>query len=182
MGSNKSTYWNKAMYWGFFIALASMLLTTVYYSTDNMFASSKSWIDTAIYVVGIVLCTIAFKKTLPEDAEFTYSNALGLGVSASFFASLILALFTFVLYKYIDPDLIEQTLVQTEEKLIEAGFNDEMIETQVEFQRKFVTPALLSITTIFSVTISGLIISLITSIFLKKKTTSAFDAAMNELK
>jgi hypothetical protein len=181
METNKDQFWNKAMYWGFIIALASMLLTSLYYSTDNMFAQSKQWFDTAIYVAGIVLCTLAYRKTLGKKDDFTYGKALGLGVSASFFASLILALFTFILYNYIDPELIDKTLLHTEETLIESGLSDDMIEMQIEMARKLLTPIVLTISTIFSTVFTGLIIALISSIFLKKKSENGFESAMNEL-
>ena len=181
METTKDQFWNKAMYWGFIIALASMLLTTLYYINDNMFASSKSWFDTAIFVTGIVLCTLAYRKTIDEENDFPYSKALGLGVATSFFASLILALFTFVLYNYIDPELVNESLLQAEEALIESGLNDDMIEMQIDIARKYITPIVLSIQIIFASIITGLIISLISSIFLKRKTTNGFESAMNEL-
>lgn len=181
METTKDQFWNKAMYWGFIIALASMLLTTLYYTTGNMFSRSKSWIDNAIFVAGIVLCALAYRKTLDEKNDFLYSKALGLGVATSFFASLILALFTFVLYTYIDPELVNESLLKTEEALIESGLSDDLIEMQIEMARKFLTPIIISISTIFSLTLSGLLAALITSIFLKKKTTNGFESAMNEL-
>lgn len=182
MDSTKKIFWNKAMFWGFILAVALMVLTSVYYATDNMFSSSKTWVETAIYIIGIVLCAIAFKKSLPQTENFPYSKALGLGVATSFFSSIILALFTFILYKYIDPELIDQILLQAEEKLIESGLDYDMIEMQIEMQRKFVNPSILAASTIFSTTLTGLIISLITSIFLKRNSSNGFDAAMSEIK
>src|SRR5690606_15221614 len=121
------------------------------------------------------------RKTIDEKNDFPYSKALGLGVATSFFTSLILALFTFVLYNYIDPELINLTLLQTEETLIESGFSDDMIEMQVDMAKKYLTPVVISINIIFASIITGLIISLISSIFLKRKTTNGFESAMNEL-
>jgi len=181
MDTNKNLFWNKAMFWGFIIALASMLATTVYYTSDSMLSKSKSWVEMAIYTIGIVLCAIAYKKTLTENDEFPYSKALGLGVATAFFASLILAIFTYVLYKFIDSSLMDEILLNAEEVLLESGFSDDMIEKQLEMQQKFVTPAFLTITTIFSVVLTGLIISLITSIFVRKPVADGFKAAMNEI-
>lgn len=172
---------NKAMIWGFFIALASMIVTTIFYATDNMFSETSAYFSYAIYIGGIVLATLAYKKSISQDTPFPYSKALGLGVATMFFASLILAIFTFVLYKIIDPGLIDQMFSTMEEKYLSSGLSEDMIEKQIEMQRKIMTPAILSLSQVFSGVLMGLVISLITSIFLKKKTEDGFNAAMHEI-
>ena len=181
MDTNKNLFWNKAMFWGFITALASMLVTTVYYSTDSMESKSQSWVNFAILAIGIIVCTLMYRQTLGEKDEFPYSKALGLGVTTIFFASLILAVFTFVLYKYIDPDLVSKSLSASEQKLLDKGYTEDMVEQQLEMTRKFMTPAVMSIFSIFGNVIIGLVISLITSIFLRKKAADGFEAAMSEI-
>lgn len=168
MESNKNIFWNKAMLWGLLIALGTMISTTAYYTSGNMFSSTKTWIEGVILIVGIILCSQAYRATLSENEYFPYKKSLGLGIATSFFASLILALFTFILYKYIDPELINQIIINTEEKLMAAGINDDMIEMQIEMQHKIIKPSLIAIGTIFNISITGLIIALITSIFTQK--------------
>ncbi|MBN2264070.1 MAG: DUF4199 domain-containing protein [Prolixibacteraceae bacterium] len=182
MESTKRVFWNKAMLWGFIIAVATIVSSAIFYATDNFLTSSKAWVETAIYVVGIVMCTLAFKQKLSANDEFPYSKALGLGVATAFFASIVLALFTFVLYKYIDTTLVDQQILQIEEQLLNMGLDDSMIEMQMEVQRKLMTPTILSLRTILGSTFSGFIVALITSIFLKKKKSNSFDAAMSEIK
>jgi hypothetical protein len=121
------------------------------------------------------------KKSIDQSTPFPYNKALGLGVATMFFASLILALFTFVLYKFIDQGLIDQMFSAMEEKYLSSGLSEDMIEKQIEMQRKLMTPAFMSLSQIFSGVLIGLIISLITSIFLKKKTENGFNAAMDEI-
>lgn len=181
MESNKSLLMNKAMFWGFITALATMIVTTIYYATDNMFAQSATWVSLIVYIAGIVLATLSYKKSIDQNTPFPYGKALGLGVSTMFYASLILALFYFILYKIIDPGLIDKMITFTENKLLEKGISEDMIDQQIEMQRKFMTPAILSLSQIFSVVLTGLIISLITSIFLSKKPESGFNAAMHEI-
>jgi hypothetical protein len=181
MESNKNLFWNKAMFWGFIIALAVMLATSAYYATDSMMANSKSLVEITLIAIGIILCNIAYSTSIGENDQFEYSRALGLGVATAFFSSLTLALFTFVLFKFIDPDLVNQLLIETEEKFIEAGLDDDLIEQQIAFQGKFITPGIMAVSTIFSSVFWGLIISSITSIFLRKKSIGGFEGAMKEI-
>jgi len=182
MESTKRVFWNKAMLWGLIISVATIVSSAIFYAADNFLSSSKAWVETAIYVVGIIMCALTFKQKLSESDEFPYSRALGLGVATAFFASIVLALFTFVLYKYIDITLVDQQILQVEEQLLSMGFDESMIEMQMEVQRKLMTPTVLSLRTIFGSTFSGFIVALITSIFLKKKKSNSFDAAMSEIK
>lgn len=181
MEPNKNLLMNKAMFWGFIVALASMIVTSIFYATDNMFSQAASWIEFAVYLTGIIFATISYKKAIDEKALFPYAKALGLGVATLFYASIILALFNFILYTFIDPGLIDKMIAMTEQALIDKGINEDMIEQQMEMQRKMYTPIFLSIMGIFSLTFYGLIISLITSIFLRKKDEGGFNSAMNEI-
>jgi hypothetical protein len=181
METSKSLFWNKAMFWGFITALASMLATTVFYSTDQFFAKPRSWVEIGIIAVGIVICGILYRQSLSEKESFTYPRALGLGMATVLFASLILGVFYFVLYKFIDPELIDEMLAQSADILLASGLSEDMIEQQIEMSAKFMNPAFMSISTIFSYLFYGFIISLISSIFLKKKNQDGYSEAMSEL-
>jgi divalent metal cation (Fe/Co/Zn/Cd) transporter len=177
MNKSKRLFWNKAMLWGLYMSLALILFTSILYITDNFFITLRSWIDTIIIVVSIVLCAMAFKSKLPEDEAFPYSRALGLGIATSFFSSIIIGLFYFILYQYIDPSLIEEIIIEAEEALIETGFGEAMIEQQT----RFINPAFLSVQHMFNIVFSGLLVSLITSIFLRIKPQDGFAEAMSEV-
>ncbi len=51
----------------------------------------------------------------------------------------------------------------------------------MQFQRKLMTPPIMSATQVLNGVFYGLIISLITSIFMKKKSADGFDEAMKEI-
>ncbi len=99
----------------------------------------------------------------------TYGNALGFGVMLSLFAGIILAVFTFIQMTVIDPEYISKLIAIVEEELASKGMADDQIEMALEMQKKFMTPAFISISAIFRLVFMGFIFSLITSIFLKKE-------------
>jgi hypothetical protein len=181
MEQKNNLFKNKAMQWGLFIALASIFTTSVFYATDNTFSKAGTWVTLAVYVLGIILATLSYKNSIAPEKPFTYGNALGFGVLTMFFSSLVIAVFTYILYQIIDPGLIDEIMLQTEENLLNSGLNEDMIEQNIAMQRKIISPAFLSISQVFSVTFYGLIISLFTSIALKKKQTNGFESAMKEI-
>ena len=172
---------NKAMFWGLITALALMILNTIYYSTDNMFSESLGYLSFVTYIAGIVLATLSYRKSIDQNTPFPYSKALGLGVATMFFSSIIMALFIFILYKFIDVGLIDKMITFYEDSLLKSGMKEDMVDQQMMLVKKFLTPALMSLSQVFSLVIYGFIISLITSIFLRKKPENGFDAAMSEI-
>ncbi|MDA3879588.1 MAG: DUF4199 domain-containing protein [Prolixibacteraceae bacterium] len=181
MDKSKSIFWNSAMTWGLYIGFVSVLFASVLYITDNFYVTFRSWVDTAIYLVGIVLCAHAFKAKTPEGEPFPYSRALGLGIATSFFASIIVGLFYFVLYRYVDPFLIDEIALNVEELLIESGFSDQMIEQQMSMRSMMFNPPSMAIQHMFNAVFTGLLISLITSIFISVKSAEGFAEAMSEI-
>jgi hypothetical protein len=176
MNKSKALFWNKAMLWGLYMALVLILFTSILYITDNFFITLRSWVDTTVIVAGIVLCAMAFKAKLPEGEVFPYSRALGLGIATAFFASIIVGVFYFVLYN-IDPSLLEEIIDTAEQALIDSGFSEDTIIRQT----RFITPTFLSVQHMFNTVFNGLLISLITSIFLRIKSQDGFAEVMSEV-
>ena len=181
MELNKSILLNKAMVWGLFTGIASILVASAFYIAGQFLSPALGWVLFLVYTAGIVMSAKAYKKAVDEDAPFTYGKAVGLGVATMFFASIIMALYYYILYAFVDPQLIDQTAALAEEALLEAGFKEEMVEQQMVIQRKLLTPMFVAASQMFNVVLYGLFISIITSIFLKKKPENGFNAAMNEI-
>jgi hypothetical protein len=108
------------------------------------------------------------------EGGVTYGRALGLGTLQSFFASLIVAFFTFVLFKLVDKALIDKLLSFMEEQILRAGIPENQAEAAMTMYRKLLTPLTYSLGQIFGVSIMGFILSLIIAIFFQKKSTDPF--------
>lgn len=169
------------MEWGLYIGLGLIVVSVAYYLLDNYSAKSKNWIEYFIYAAGIVMSAIVFKKQLKPGDTFTYGKAVGLGVATVFFSSIITALFTFFFLKYFGAEIIEEMLIVAEEALIQAGLGYDLVEQQMQLQRAIMKPLPISIMNIFGAVFIGLIMSLITSIFLRIKPANSFENAMSEI-
>ena len=84
-------------------------------------------------------------------------------------------IYTYLIYAVIDPDYYQQLLLFMEEetmtKLIDRGMGEEQISQGIAISQKFQTPVILAIGALISSVITGLIVSLISSIFIKKNPT-----------
>ena len=159
--------WKTSVIYGLYYALISIALTVVFYATGNMASTASQWLGVIVMIAAIVIIQIAYRKSL--GGWMTYGQGLSIGLVSMVCASVIIAIFTFVLYKFIDPDLINQIRMMTEEKLYQQGMADDQISTTLAFTEKFQTPAIISVMVIVNLAFMGLIISAITAIFTKKQ-------------
>ena len=85
------------------------------------------------------------------------------------FASILSGVYTYLLYEVIDPSLQEQLRLFTEEQIVSQGkVPEEQIDMAVGIATKFQKPIIMLVIAPFGGAIVGAIISLITSIFVKK--------------
>ncbi len=154
-----------AFYYGVLTAIGLVLLTLVIYFANLMNETWVSWIGYLILIAGVVIGTKAYRDEI-RGGFIPYGTALGFGTLTIFFAAVISAVFTFVFYKFIAPDALGQLKIAAEMRALEA--NPNLSDQELDMVLRFVSPTLMAITTIFSYTFFGFVISLITSAFLKK--------------
>ena len=159
--------WKTTLMPAIYLGIVSILLSVILYVTGNMFATWAAYLSYPIIIAGVVYGQITHKKAL--GGTLTYGQALGSGVVTLIYASLISGIFSYLLYKVIDPSLIEQMRNFLEQKLVQQGrVPEEQIDTMVNIFLKIYTPPISIITSIFGGAVGGLIVSLITGIFVKK--------------
>lgn len=181
MEHSKSFFWNHAMKWGLYLSLALMAESLIFYMVGKTGSPVESWIMYLLILTGIVVATNDFKNKSGDNQPFSYGNTLGYGVSVVLFASIVMAVYTFILYQFVAPELLEKLLLDLEEAYLNAGLADDMVEQQVKMLKTFMTPGILAFSQIFSLVFIGFVIALISSLFLKKNNQDGFNSAMREL-
>jgi hypothetical protein len=162
-----------AMNYGLYMGLALVLNSVVFYVLGKPFSNFSAYLSYAIIIGGLSLALWSFREFLGEQG-LTYGRSLGFGTLISLFASLIVAFYTFVLFRIVDPGLIDKLLIFMEENLIKAGTAENQVDTMINLYKKVLSPLIYSIGQIFSLTILGFIFSLILSIFFRKQPSNPF--------
>ena len=177
----KSTFWKSAMTYGIYLSLVLILYNVILYVTGQNLNQTMGYISYIIMGVGIFLCQQSYRNK-ELGGYISYSSALGFGVAIMLFAGVLNALYSVILLK-IDPSILDQVRIMQEEKMIQQGMSDEQIEMAGQIMSKFQNPIIMAVTALLSFAFIGFIISLITSIFIKKKQDEdAFEEAMGEIK
>ena len=93
-----------------------------------------------------------------------------LGTSVAFFSSVILAFYTFIFINYIEPNTLNEILVEAEQAILESKpeISDEELDLALDMTTKLIQPHWMLILGVLGGTFMGFIYSLIISIFVKK--------------
>jgi hypothetical protein len=154
-----------AFYYGLLTAIGLILLTLIIYFADLLEAKWVSWVGYLILIAGVVIGTRAYRDEV-RGGFINYGTALGFGTLSMFFAALIASVFTYLFYVFIAPDALAKMKILAEVRALEA--NPNLTDQELDMILRFISPTLMAITTVFSYTFFGFVISLITSAFLKK--------------
>ncbi len=163
----------EAMNFGLYMGIALVLNSVVFYVMGKPFSTGMAYLSYLIIILCLCWALWTFRE-VSGDAGLPYSRALGFGTLLTFFASLIMAFYTFVLFKIVDPGLIDKLIIFIEEELTKAGRPENQVDTVMTMYKKVLTPLTYSIGQIFNLTILGFIFSLIISIFFKKQPSDPF--------
>jgi hypothetical protein len=158
------------MNWGAVLGLALIGVSLVLYLLDMTEASWAQWVSYALIAAAIYIGTQS--KRTANNGFISYGQALGTGAGIAFFASIIVAFYTYVFFHFIDPEMLEELILRAEEQLYEKGMPDDQIEMAMTWTRKFMMPGPMAAMVVVSYTVVGFIVSLITSAILKKEDTS----------
>ncbi len=119
-----------------------------------------------VLVGGIVMGAREYRDNA-NHGFIEYSQVIKVGVLISVITAIFMGLFSLVYMEYINPEMMEQVILQQEERMIEQGASDEQIEMTVEYMRKFSNPAFSIPISVLIYGVVGLIISAIAGVFIK---------------
>lgn len=176
---NKVSPWKANLNAGVILALLGIIWTLALWFFDQTTNRSLGLIFLVVIIIGLFLGIRSYRDKY-LNGFITYSQSLGAGVIIMVYYSIISAVFAYILYKFIDPNLTDKMLAITEEQLLERGMAEGMIEQSMNIQKKIMTPLVLSISSLVSGIFMGTIFSLIISLFTKREGNPLIDDGIAE--
>jgi len=133
----------------------------------------EKYISYSVYLVMIVCMFLFTRKYRDEYAGgfITYGKALKFSALTLLFVTFINGFYAFIFYKFIDPGMVEVILERTRDTMLEKNseLTEEQIDMAISWQRKFMSPLMMFVSSVIGLYFIGIIIALITSIFVRKK-------------
>jgi hypothetical protein len=169
MEENQKSSFKVALNYALITAALLIVLDLIFYVMDIAPRSEIRFVSWLIYIGGIIWGQKVYRD-VHSNGLVSYGKSFSIGFTVGFFAALIVAVYSFVFIKFFDPAVVTQAIEASEQQLIESGnMTDEQVDAALEMTARFTTPFMISIMALIFSTIGITIISLITSIFIKKE-------------
>jgi len=132
------------------------------------------------YITWLIIGFMYFYYTKNfRENELDGNISFGQGFKFMFVMSMVISalnsLYTYVLFAYLDPSLIEMIKEQAAEQLYQSNMPEEQIEAAIEMQAAWMTPGMMVFYALFGGLFFGTILSLIIALFTKKEVVTFED-------
>lgn len=169
----KTSTLNYSLKWGVIIGVILIIYTLLLYILDLSMNKALGWLSFVILIVGVFMAIKNYRDKL-NNGLLSFGNGFSIGLLIFIFSGIISAIFSYVLFTYIAPELIDKITAAAEENLLNKGIPEDMIETQMAMAKKFMSPTFMVLTSLISSVVIGAIISLIIAAILKKENKTPF--------
>ncbi|MGA2406463.1 MAG: DUF4199 domain-containing protein [Bacteroidales bacterium] len=171
--------WKSNLTNGLILALVGIVYSLIMYFLDLSLNKTQGYVFVIIQIAILYFLLKSYRDNFMHG-QITYGESVGAGVIISLYYVIIMAVFTYILYKVIDPGLVAKQLGQAEDVMRAKGnLTEAQIETGMKFTERIMKPGIMTISGLFIGMIWGTVLSLIISIFIKKEGNPLIDAPAN---
>ena len=174
----KVSVWKANLTNGLILGLIGIVYSLVVYFFDLTLNQVQGYLFLVVLLVALYFLVKSYRDHYLHG-QMTYGQAVGAGIVIFFYYSIITAIFTYILFAFIDPGLIDKQLAMTEEMLQKRGLPQEAMDAALKVQEKMIKPGIIAPLSILSNMLYGLIMSLIIGIFVKNEGNPLIDPADN---
>jgi hypothetical protein len=174
----KVNVWKANLNNGLILALVGIAYSLVMYFLDLSLNKTQGYVFMLIQI-GLLYYLLKSYRDNFLYGKISYGESVGAGVIINLYYFVAVAIFTYILYTYIDPGLVKKQLAMAEEAMVKRGTPQAGIDAGMAFTEKIMKPGIMVVTTIFFGMIGGTIMSLIVSIFVKKEGNPLIDTPEN---
>ncbi|SDB81588.1 DUF4199 domain-containing protein [Williamwhitmania taraxaci] len=167
----KGSILQPAMTYGLILSLGIILFSVVTYAMNNFNPSIPVQALQWAIMIGLVYFGQYKYRNDSKGGFLTYGQSLGFGTLIGFFASIVYSLFFIVMVKVVDTEYIQKMLQAMEQAMYEKDLPEDQIKMMMDMYSQKMTIGMLIVGSIFSLTFITFVLSLITSIFVKKSET-----------
>jgi hypothetical protein len=183
MESKQHSLFSNSLIYGLLTAAISIVFSVITYIVDVPFKSPVMYFSVVIMVAGIIYGTLQYRN-ISLGGKIDFGKAFVSGLLIVLVASVLSSIYSYLFFALIDPvyheRIIQESLEQTEAKLIEQGLSGDQMESALAMTRKFMSPIIMAIMALVFNTLLGAILALIAAAFLKKEDKS-FNAQFKDV-
>jgi hypothetical protein len=165
---------NTTFFYALVLSVTNIVLTLVFFflgfQTDKI--AQGRWITGLLPLGVMIVVTWLGIKAVREEAKdksLSYGKGVGTGTLIALYAGLIGGVYAFIHFTYINPNFTDYLIDASRSQWAANGMGDSQMEMAEKGTRFMTKPIFQSVIGIFMSPLVGVVISLILSIFLKRK-------------
>ena len=170
----KVNVWRANLTSGLILGMAGIVYTLVIYFLDMTFNKSMGYIFLLLAIFLLYFLVKSYRDNYLHGI-ITYGQAVGAGVIIFLYYSILAAIFTYLLYKVIDPALPAKMIAFMEETMLEKGIPEASLDAVMAIQKKIFKPEIMAPFSIINNMLFGTVISLIIGVFVRKEGNPLID-------
>ncbi|HNR41430.1 MAG TPA: DUF4199 domain-containing protein [Bacteroidales bacterium] len=175
---NKVSVWKANLNNGLILGSIGIVYSLVMYFLDLSFNKTQGYVFYLVLIIAMYFLLKSYRDNY-MDGYITYGQSVGAGMVIFIYYSLITALFIYLLYAVIDPGLTEKQLVFVEEEMLKKGIQQDALDAAMTIQKKIIKPGIMAPFSILGNIITGLVLSLLVSIFIRKEGNPLIESPEN---
>lgn len=173
MDDNQKSAFMPALNFGLILGVLLIVYSLVLYIVElneNVWAASFSYVLTA----AVLYFAIINFRDKQQNGFIAYGKGVSLGTLTGLFASVLLAIFTYIYVAYIDTGILDTMMIKAEESILESNPNigDAELEQAMSIAEIFNTPIMMAVLSALWYTFISFVFSLLISIFAKREDTN----------
>jgi hypothetical protein len=163
-----------ALTYGLITGAVMIVYSLILYLLNLHLNKYLGYVSFLLLIAGMSYGTIQFRDKV-MNGFISYGKAYSSGFMIALFAGILGAIYAFIFYKFIAPDVVREMLDMVRQKIMTRSpeMTDDQIEQAMNMTAKFMTPPLMSFFFLLYCVIIAAIAGLITSAFIKKEDTSS---------
>ena len=149
-------------------AVLNLLLYFTGYQTEKL--ATGQYLQWFGFLIMFVVLWLGIKAVREESEHkaMSYGQGVGAGVLISLFSGLMSAIYSFIHFKFVNPEFADYQLELIRQKWAAAGMPEARMEQAEKMTRMFMSPVAYAIMTPIMAVIFGLLMALVISAFLKR--------------
>lgn len=170
--------WKANLTNGLIFGLIGIVYSLVIYFLDLSMNKVQGYVFIVVQIAVLFFLVKSYRDNYMYGS-ITFGQALGSGVIIFLYYSIIMAVFTYILFAVIDTDLTGKLLAASEEQLVKRGMPQAQIDAGMAIQAKIMKPAIMAPISIIGSMFRGLIMSLLVGAFVRKEGNPLIDIPVN---
>jgi hypothetical protein len=165
---NKPSPFVASMGYGLILSLAMIVFSLVLFLLDLHMKPGINYVSYLILIAGLLLAQLNFRNK-HLGGYITYGKAFNVGMLTSLCVAFIVGFYTYIFFKFIDPGAMELAMTMAEQRMMDQGSSEAEIEQGMNFIQSMQTPGMFTFLAFAGNLLIGMVISLVTAIFVKKE-------------